>query len=59
MKIIIEVSGGMVVAVHSSDPKIKVNLVDWDNFKEREEDPKTLEETQKLIDEIPDLTMVF
>jgi hypothetical protein len=34
IKILIEVSGGVVVAVYSSEPKkCKVHLLDWDNDK--------------------------
>jgi len=32
IRIVIQVQGGVVQSVHSSEPGVKVNLLDWDNL---------------------------
>lgn len=54
-KIIVEVSGGCVVSVYSSDPTVQIKLLDWDNVKDGNTTPqekraaKALEKRAKTL----------
>jgi hypothetical protein len=39
IRLIVEVQGGCVQAVYASDPKVEVDLLDWDNIKDGSASP--------------------
>lgn len=49
-KIVIEVSGGVVQEVYSSDPSVNVVLIDWDN----DETGQPVEYPTTPIDQMPE-----
>lgn len=54
-RVIIEVNGGCVSGVHSTDPNLRVSILDWDNVKVDEEARK---EAEALESEIADMTEI-
>lgn len=56
-EIVISVRGGLVCSVYSTDPRVQVVLVDWDNINQGDENPLgTEEETEAYL---ADLHQIF
>ncbi|OPX99947.1 MAG: hypothetical protein A4E62_00737 [Syntrophorhabdus sp. PtaU1.Bin002] len=49
IRIIVEVSGGVVQAIHSDSDKIDIDILDYDNMRAAEEDPAAKEEYEYYL----------
>jgi len=58
-EVIVEISGGCLTAVYSSDPRATVDLLDWDNVKDGDATPHDKKEAKALAKKAKKLTSVF
>ncbi|OPY71431.1 MAG: hypothetical protein A4E63_01552 [Syntrophorhabdus sp. PtaU1.Bin050] len=49
IRIIVEVSGGVVQSIHSDSDKIDIDILDYDNMRAAEEDPAAGEEYEYYL----------
>jgi len=58
-KIVISVEGGLVNSVHSDDPKVDVEVVDWDNLKETLEDSELTQAELDFDEQIKEMNEIY
>jgi len=49
IRIIVEVSGGVVQSIHSNSDNIDIDILDYDNMRAAEEDPAAREEYEYCL----------
>jgi hypothetical protein len=59
VQIVVEIKGGVLQSVHSSDPTVKVDLLDWDNVKDGDASPTERRRATKLERKTSRMTEVF
>ena len=58
-QVVITVQGGVVQSVHSDDPDIEVEVVDWDNIKEMTPDLDLAGKENEVNEKLAGFTEVY
>jgi hypothetical protein len=59
VRIVIQIQGGVLQSVHSSDPAVKVDLLDWDDVKDDDASPAERRHARRLERKVGSMTEVF
>ena len=59
IRIVIQIHCGVLQAVHSSDPTVKVDLLDWDDVKDEGASPAERRHARRLERKVASMAEVF